>query len=225
MSRLALLPIFALATLTACSPPGAKTSPETPSKSAVTGGSETAVATPPNPNLASVVSKDGSFTMLIPKDWVIASRSDPRFVSALKKVGNESMLKSVESMTSQPYFMLMAMDVKGIEARKEFVNNINVVVFPADPAMAKDMQGVAEASGKQVFGSGPYKASVIDSPNGKVGKYSGETSIGSRLKHDLIGGVFMYNGQAFTVTVSAAKGEGAELDKSFDEIVRSIKFK
>jgi hypothetical protein len=49
--------------------------------------------------------------------------------------------------------------------------------------------------------------------------------MGSGSKHDLIGGVLVHDGQAYTVSLSAADGKAKTFDALFDEIVSSIKFK
>jgi hypothetical protein len=221
MKRLSVLPILAVCLCFGCSPTATTSSGTTG-----TTGDAPKVEKAPNPNLETVTSKDGSFTMSVPKDWALASSKEPKFVDALKKVGKESMMKSIEDIGAQPYFKLMVMDLKGIEAKKAFVNNLNVVEFPVSGANpGSDMKASADEAATQVFGTSPHKTSVIDTPNGKAGKYWGSTTIGSESKHDLIGGVLVHNGQALTISLSAADGEGKGYDALFDEIMSSIKFK
>ena len=222
MSRLSLLPTLIVCACLGCAPTAPPPTSDTPGNVA----DKTTPTAPPNPDFATVTAKDGSFTIRVPKDWVIASRSEPRFVNALKKVGGEARIASIERIMSDPAFKLMVMDTKGIEAKKDFVDNLNVVAFaPPTASIPTDMKLAAEQSCTQVFGSGAHKVSVLDTPNGKIGKYSGSTSIGSDSKHELVGGVLVHDGQVLTISLSAAAGEGEKMEKLFDEIVATISFK
>ena len=217
-----MLPILIVWACLGCSP----TAPAPASNPTGDAAGKSKPAAPTNPDFETVTAKDGSFTIGVPKDWVVASRSEPRFVNALKKVGSESRISSIERIMSDPAFKLMVMDTKGIEAKKDFVDNLNVVAFaPPTTSIPTDMKLAAEQSCAQVFGSGAHKVSVLDTPNGKIGKYSGSTSIGSDSKHELVGGVLVHNGQVLTISLSAAAGEGEKMEKLFDEIVTTISFK
>ena len=179
-----------------------------------------------NPDYHELSSSDGTFTLVAPKDWFNADMKDARFAEAMKKLGNPDAQKSIEQITSNPVIRLVAMDVKGIEAKKLFVDNLNVVVMPAPAGSASsDMSAAAVATAKQLFGTSPYKTDVFDTPNGRVGMYSGATSMGSPQTHDLIGGLLVHGDNTYTVTLSCEAGKGAGFDKVFRDVMQSLKFK
>lgn len=201
-------------------------SPTTSGTSTSTAKGETSGAKPLDPSMHELKSKDGSFTLAVPKDWASVDKSDPQYSAAMAKVGDPAAAKTVEQLAANPVLQLIAMDVKGIEARKAFVDNLNVVVLPAAGAGPnEDMGAAAVAAAKQLFGSSKYTTSVFETPNGKVGMYSGSTTVGATEPHDLVGGILIHNEKSYTITLSSETGKGAGFEKTFKDIFNTLKFK
>src|SRR5690242_718961 len=150
MPRLGLCALPLVMFAFGCGPKGATTGTQgKPADSAaidkVLGGSE-------------VASKDGSFSMTLPKGWVSADKNDPGFKKIADSHKDSPAIKMIETLTGNAMIQLMAFDSKAIEEKREFVDNVNVVVLPADAALKnEDAASLAKDASQGLFGGGQHK--------------------------------------------------------------------
>ncbi len=172
-----------------------------------TGGSASSTPSPAPEGFHRVASKDGSFTLSVPKGWVTLNSSDPDFAKAQEELDAKQAGLGANLMNASTIIQDWgAMKLDEVTTEGKFVTNANVIVSPAAPKNDKEIEDGVAAAKKDPRAAGLDAEVVKDFYEGSALHVWGSMTMGD-IAYEIEQYTVFHGGKSYHVTLSFPEGK------------------
>lgn len=173
------------------------------------------------------VTKEGSLSVMLPKNWNVADPNDPQLKQTMEKLkrDNPNMAAMFANNQSNQSIQLMAYNFADTNLA-DGMENMNVIVQPNPGVTEKMYDDVGKEILSQMSFKGKSERKIVNLPVGKVLTYWGTMEVkleGTSLEMDVLGAFFVKGDKMFVVTVALGKDGLKKQRPMVDQIMKTIK--